>query len=90
MMIRNQAVWSGKADAANKKRVLRLKPFCQAPGFSGLNRQGKSGAAAPIFNFVSVMGYPIAKGFLKTCGEAMVSITIETIENNSSWKCDYE
>jgi hypothetical protein len=59
-------VGSGKADVDNKKGVLGLKPFCQAPGFSGLNRQGKSGAAAPIFNFVSVMGYPFARGFLMT------------------------
>ena len=39
----------GKAEGENKKRVLCLNPFCQAPGFSGVFRQG--GTMRCIANF---------------------------------------
>jgi len=64
-MIRNQAVWSGKADAANKQRVLRLKPFCQASGFSVVVWQGKIGRCSANFQFRQRHGVSHSKRFLE-------------------------
>jgi len=60
---------SGKADEANKQRVLRLNPFCQAPGFYAVVQQGKIGRCSANFQFRQRHGVSLRKRFLEEHGE---------------------
>jgi len=69
MMIRNCAVRSVKADAANKQRVLGVNFFCQWPGFSGVVRQGMIGRCSGNFQFRQRHGVSLSKRFPEEHGE---------------------
>jgi len=62
-------VMSGKADAANKQRVLGLNPFCQAPGFSAVVRQGMIGRCSANFQLRQRHLVSYSKSFLDEHGE---------------------
>ena len=63
------AVRSGKADVDNKKGVLRLKPFCEAPGFSAVVRQGKIGRCSGNLQFHQRHVVSLSERFLDEHGE---------------------